>query len=111
VLLSATNSTGKAKQILQIIVQRRAGINGNHKLSAAVGHHFKFMVVPYGYPAPTIKESGRLPAGVKFTRQTNHKAVLSGTPEAGTAGTYHIRITVANSLGKTTMNYTLSIAE
>lgn len=53
-----------------------------------------FAVTATGIPFPTVTESGTLPAGVTFAG-----GVLSGTPGAGTGGTYPISFTAANGIG------------
>jgi hypothetical protein len=57
-----------------------------------------------GVPTPTISVSGALPAGVSFTGGT-----LSGTPAAGTAGTYSLVVTATNELSSATQNFTLTV--
>ncbi len=47
-------------------------------------------------PAPSIAESGALPAGVSFKPSTG---VLSGTPQAGTGGSYAVTFTASNGVG------------
>ena len=47
----------------------------------------------------TISESGSLPIGLNFIDNGNDTASLSGTPEAGTAGTYPVTITAYNGFG------------
>ncbi len=49
-----------------------------------------------GSPAPVLTESGTLPTGVTFNPGTG---VLSGTPAAGTSGTYNLTITANNGVG------------
>jgi hypothetical protein len=44
-----------------------------------------------------ITESGKLPKGITYDKAT---ATFSGTAQAGTADTYVILITAANSSGK-----------
>jgi hypothetical protein len=46
---------------------------------------------------PSLNESGGLPSGVSFQDNGNGTANLSGTPDAGTAGTYPITITASNA--------------
>ncbi len=58
-----------------------------------------FTVVGTGYPAPTITESGALPTGVTFTDNGDGTAAVSGTPAAGTQGSYTATLTAANGLG------------
>jgi hypothetical protein len=60
---------------------------------------FDFTVTTSAYPAPTITESGPLPAGVTLTDDGDGDAELAGTPAAGTEGTYPITISAANGDG------------
>jgi sugar lactone lactonase YvrE len=55
-----------------------------------------FTVTADGDPAPTFSLSGdALPSGITFNETTG---VLSGTPDAGTNGTYSITITAGNGV-------------
>ena len=72
-----------------------------------VGTAATFTVTATGTPAPTLSESGTLPSGVTFSAATG---VLSGTPVAGTAGTYPITFTAANGvLPNATQSFTLTV--
>ncbi|HXW82133.1 MAG TPA: putative Ig domain-containing protein, partial [Acidimicrobiales bacterium] len=109
--LTAANAAGSAKQMLAITVDRAAGVS-NAKLPIAVaGRHYSFTVSAFGYPTPTISESGALPAGLSFSPKANGKAVLWGVPVAGSGGAHHFSVTVSNSLGKTVAHYTLTVGE
>lgn len=66
-------------------------------LSVAKGHTLRFTVRTTGYPFAKITESGRLPAGLKFTAHADGTATISGKPTA--KGRYHLTITARNSLG------------
>jgi len=59
-----------------------------------------FTVTTSGTPAATVTESGRLPAGITFTSEpgTPGTAVLTGTPAAGSGGTYPIRFSASNGV-------------
>src|SRR5207247_2639588 len=59
----------------------------------SVGAAGSFTVATTGNPVPTVTEAGPLPAGVSFDSATR---VLSGTPAAGTAGTWPITFTATN---------------
>lgn len=63
-----------------------------------------FTVTATGTPAPTIKETGTLPEGVKFNEVTD---TLSGTPTQ--EGTFAIKFTAENSVGFTTQSFTLTV--
>ncbi len=63
----------------------------------AVGVAGSFTVTTAGSPAPSIVRTGSaLPAGVTFIDNGNGTGTLSGTPAAGTNGSYAITFTAAN---------------
>ena len=63
-----------------------------------------------GYPAVSLGETGALPAGISFVA-ANGSATLSGTPAAGTAGTYPITLTASNGTSPdATQTFTLTVA-
>ena len=63
-----------------------------------VGSSGTFNVTATGTPTPTLTKTGALPSGVTFVDNHNGTATLSGTPAAGTGGTYAISITAANGV-------------
>ncbi len=74
-----------------------------------VGTAGSFTVMAVGTPAPTLSESGALPSGVTFNTSTG---VLSGTPAAGTSGTYPITFTASNGvLPNASQNFTLTVSQ
>lgn len=67
-----------------------------------------FTVTVTGNPVPSITISGTLPTGVSFDTSTG---ILSGTPAAGSAGSYPLTITVANGVGSTvSQSFTLTVS-
>jgi hypothetical protein len=62
----------------------------------AVGSAGGFTVTTTGYPVPSLTESGSLPAGVSFVDNGDGTATVSGTPAAGSGGTYPVSITASN---------------
>jgi len=59
-----------------------------------------------GLPAPAFSETGALPAGVTLSAT----GVLSGTPQAGSAGVYPITVTASNGIAPdSSMSFTLTI--
>jgi mono/diheme cytochrome c family protein len=65
-----------------------------------------FNVTATGTPAPTLAQSGSLPAGVSFVAATG---VLSGTPASGMAGTYPLTFTATNNSGSVMQSFTLTV--
>ena len=75
--------------------------------SFTVGSAGTFTVTATGAPAPALSEAGALPNGVTFTAATG---ALSGTPAAGTAGSYPLTFTASNGvLPDATQNFTLTV--
>jgi large repetitive protein len=65
-----------------------------------------------GFPtATTLSTSSPLPSGVSLTDNGDGTATLSGTPAAGTGGTYPLDITASNTAGHTTQAFTLTVDE
>ena len=61
-------------------------------------------------PTPGLSEKGALPRGVKFKDNGDGTATLSGTPAAGSGGTYPFRITATNVAGSdATQSFTLTV--
>ncbi len=69
-----------------------------------------FTVSTTGSPHATITETGTLPTGVNFVDNQDGTATLSGTPAAGTSGTYTLTITANNGVSTAaTQTFTLTI--
>ena len=63
-----------------------------------------------GCPTCTLSETGALPSGVTFTDNGDGTATLSGTPAAGTGGTYPFTITATNGVSPAaTQSFTLTV--
>jgi hypothetical protein len=62
-----------------------------------------------GYPTPVLSETGTLPSGLTFTDNRNGTATISGTPTAGSAGTYQVMLTAASRLGNASQMFTLTV--
>ena len=82
-------------------------INSPNSASFVVGTAGSFMVTATGSPTPTLSETGTLPTGVTFDTSSG---LLSGTPAAGTLGSYPITFTADNGVGTdATQNFTLTV--
>ncbi|MGD0881939.1 MAG: putative Ig domain-containing protein, partial [Acidimicrobiales bacterium] len=109
--ITATNALKTAKQTFSLTIAAPAN-NAPHITSAAAttfttGTSGTFTVTATGYPVPTFSKTGTLPSGVTLNSTTG---VLSGTPAAGTGGSYSIVITAANGISpNATQNFTLTV--
>ena len=73
-----------------------------------VGAAFSFTVTTTGSPAPALTETGALPSGLTFKDNGNGTATISGTPAAGTGGSFPLAIKATNATGSVTQNFTLT---
>jgi hypothetical protein len=103
ITFTATNTLGSSPaQAFTLTVRRPPVITSAAATTFTVGAAGAFTVVANGFPAPTIAIGGAaLPAGVTFTDNLNGTGTLSGTPAAGTGGTYALTFTATNAAGST----------
>jgi large repetitive protein len=96
-----------ATQSFILTVDTAPAITSADSATFTAGTAGSFAVTATGYPAPSLAESGTLPAGVSFNSATG---TLSGTPAAGTGGTYPITFTAANGVTPAaTQSFTLTV--
>jgi len=88
-------------------------ITSGNAATFTVGSAGTFTVTTSTYPeqaASSLSETGTLPSGVGFVDNGNGTATLSGTPAAGTGGSYPITITASNgALRPATQSFTLTV--
>jgi CSLREA domain-containing protein len=106
IIITAQNGVSpNATQNFTLTVNQAPAITSATSTSFALGSANSFSVTATGYPASTFSETGSLPSGVTLTTA----GVLSGTPAAGTSGTYPITITAQNGTSpNATQNFTLT---
>ena len=97
----AANGVGTdATQNFTLTVNQAPAITSANSTAFTVGSAGSFPVTATGFPTPTLSETGTLPSGVTFNASTG---VLSGTPAAGTGGTYNISLKASNGIGTDTL--------
>ena len=94
VLATLDNGTATAT----VTVNRPPAITSANTATFTVGTAGTFTVTTTGYPAPAITKTGTVPAGLTFTDNGNGTATLSGTPSAGSGGTYPLNLTANNGV-------------
>ncbi len=104
----ASNGTDPdGTQSFTLTVDEAPAITSSDSTSFTIGSDGSFTVTATGYPAPTYSESGTLPSGVTLNSATG---ALSGTPSAGTNGSYSITIDATNSVGSDAIqSFTLTV--
>jgi hypothetical protein len=104
---TAINSVGTATQNFTLKVSQAPAITSANNATFVTGNAGTFTVMATGFPAPTFSVTGALPSGVTLNPATG---VLSGTPGAGTAGTYPLTLTASNGVGaNATQSFTLTV--
>ncbi|MEY2512568.1 MAG: hypothetical protein QOE26_3331, partial [Verrucomicrobiota bacterium] len=113
ITFTASNSAGTtAAQTFTLTVNEAPTITSANNKTMAVGASSPFTVTTgHHFPAAeTITESGALPSGVTFTDNTDGTATLSGTPVAGSGGSYPLTITASNGITPdATQSFTLTV--
>jgi hypothetical protein len=98
ITLTAANAAGSTNQTFMLTVDQAPVITSGAGAVALVGKRLKFIVRTTGFPTATVSESGALPQGLGFNPEAHGKATISGTPAAGTGGTYDITLTASNGI-------------
>jgi hypothetical protein len=107
---TAKNEAGTTTRAFNLTVTRAPYIKEIHTIRRREGTPLNRTVRTIGYPAPTLTESGPLPAGLSFTDHSNGTAAITGTPVQGSSGRYRITITATNASGTTTRPVILLIS-
>lgn len=88
--------TGNATLTVGMAVQAPA-ITSVNNATFTTGAAGTFTVTATGSPVPSLTRTGTLPSGVSFVDNGNGTGTLTGTPAAGTSGTYNIVFRAHNS--------------
>ncbi len=109
--LKASNGVSpNASQTFTLTVDAAPAITSASSTTFTVGSSGSFTVSSMGNPVSTIAETGSLPAGVSFVAHANGTATLSGTPAAGTGGSYPLTITASNGVNpEASQSFTLTV--
>lgn len=103
VSFTAANTIGFSTQTFTLTANSKPAITSASKATFTQGTAGSFTVTATGFPAPTISETGALPAGVTLSG-----GALSGTPTQN--GVYAITLTASNGVGTgATQSFTLTV--
>jgi hypothetical protein len=85
-------------------------LHGPASVTFTTGQAGTFSYTSTGVPTAHLSEAGSLPAGLTFVDNGDGTATLSGTPAAGTGGSYPITVTATNGFGPdATMPVTVTV--
>jgi hypothetical protein len=110
ITITATSTAGTTTQNFTLTNAEAPTITSPTSAGFSVGSAGTYTVTTTGYPAATITTSGTLPAGLTFADQRDGTASVSGTPAAGTAGSYPVTVSATNTSGSTaTLPLTITV--
>ena len=112
--ITATNSAGAAQQSFTLTVNQPPAITSADHTTFAVGSAGSFTVTTTaGHPtATTLTKTGSMPSGVTFTDNGDGTATISGTPAAGTGGSYPLTIKASNGVNPDAQqSFTLTVTQ
>ncbi len=110
VTITAGNAAASlTTQTFTLNVDQAPTISSAASATFSVGHAGSFTVTTKGFPAAALTESGKLPSGVTFLDNGNGTATLSGTPWAGSGGTYTFTISAGNSVASVAQKFVLMV--
>jgi Divergent InlB B-repeat domain/NHL repeat len=97
-------------QRIREIVVNSGSFTNMASTAFTIGTPETFAITTDDEPTPPISQSGSLPTGITFVDQGNGIGILSGTPAAGTAGTYNPIFTASNGVFPSAVqNFTLTV--
>jgi large repetitive protein len=100
VQFTAVASYGQVTQDFTLTVDEAPAITSASRATFTAGKRNVFTITTSGFPAATLREHGRLPAGVRFVSEGHGKAKLVGFPARSARGhSYVITITAGNGVG------------
>lgn len=96
--IRGTNAHGSVQSVVTTVVhQEPAFADDTLDLALVEGIEASLSLPLVGYPAPTVTVTGEVP-GMTLTHTPGADPVLSGTPAPGSAGTYVLDVTAANTV-------------
>lgn len=108
VVITATNGTNpNGTQNFTLTVDQAPAITSATSATFSPNQAGSFTVTSTGFPAPALSILGELPSGVTFNSSTG---VVSGTPAAGSSGTYNLNFIASNGVGANAVqNFALTV--
>jgi DNA-binding beta-propeller fold protein YncE len=99
-IMASNGISPSANQAFTLTVNQAPAITSARSATFKAGHFRRFIFRTSGFPAATLSERGRLPAGVRFRARADGTAVLAGRATKADRGkTFRITITASNSVG------------
>jgi hypothetical protein len=108
VLVQASSPAGTTTQAMTIGIGPAPTVDAAASGVFATGSNDSFAIASSATPHPAFTASG-LPSGLHLTDNGDGTAFISGTPDAGTGGSYPVQVTATNPFGQTTKTISLTV--
>ncbi len=109
-ITAGNGETTDATQTFTLTVTAPPTISSAGDATFDVGGTNSFTVTTStGFPTAMLSATGTLPTGVTFTDNGDGTATLAGSPATGSAGSYPLTVTAANSAGSSDQSFTLTV--
>jgi Putative Ig domain len=105
--LTASNGVGTDIKTISLTIAEAPAFTSGTTAFASLGTPLSFPVTATGFPAPKLVRTGTLPKGITFQASTG---TFSGTPKAGSAGSYPVTLTASNASGTATQTLTIVVS-
>jgi hypothetical protein len=110
IVVTATTGAGSVDHAVTLQVHEPPLFTSPDSTTVRESSAFSFTVTTTGSPTAQVAlTSGPLPSGVTFTPSPDGSATLSGTPAAGTAGSYPVALSATNAAGTASQTFTLTV--
>lgn len=111
-LVASTASPAQSvQQQLTITIGAAPAFTSAATAAFTAGIAGSFSATATGAPMPTITKTGTLPSGLQFDTTVPGVLGISGTPAAGSGGTYTLQLTATNTVGQATQDLVLTVNE
>jgi hypothetical protein len=98
---AANGLSPSADQSFKLTIHQAPHFTSARSATFKAGRSHRFTFRTTGFPAATLSERGRLPAGIRFRRARNGTALLEGEASRSDRGkTYVITVTARNGVGR-----------
>ena len=107
--LTAANTAGSATQSFTVTVDQVPTFTSTAAATFVVGTAGTFSVTTDSYPVSDISQSGTLPSGLSFADNGDGTAIVSGTPAAGSDGTWPVTLTATDTAGNAVQDLMITV--
>jgi DNA-binding beta-propeller fold protein YncE len=110
VTFTAVSKAGTTTQAFTLTILRPPAIGPLPFIRGTEGVALTATITTSGYPAPALRKTGQMPAGLTFTDNGDGTATIAGIPAAGSRGRYPVTVTATSAEGTASRVYTILVS-